>query len=512
MKASVNNGKKYCIMKRKNIIKPNSKIYYIILLAIILSVFLINSISFREGHNWGGDFPQYIAQAKSLNDGTIDKLLENCTFRYEKSDSVLLAPKLYPWGFPILLAPIYHLFGFNIFAMKFFVNLFFLFSIATIFLVLKGKINNIQNILIIAIIAYNPYFFHFKEHILSDIPFLFFSLFSIFLIQQFIIKKKFLLNEIFSYLLIGIFMFISYSIRVNGIILLPCLFLAQIIEYKYSIKECSRKYLTVLKYLIPYIAFSVFILIIGMILPKGSTYDDYFALITLKGIFLNVIYYAKLLSHFFSTLIPKSGKIIYLITIPFVILGLSEKIKKDYLYFAFSIFTVCIYILSPGRDGLRYLFPIIPFYLYFIFVGINKLNFILSNKDIKIDLGLMIGIPLIVIFFLTISVDIYKQYNMKDNIMPGPHQKDSIELFNYISSNTNKDSIIIFNKPRVMTLYTNRKSARITNFDKIIESDADYIVCRQNSQVDLEMQKNGQRVDKIFVNNTFNFYQLNTEK
>ena len=101
---------------------------------------------------------------------------------------------------------------------------------------------------------------------------------------------------------------------------------------------------------------------------------------------------------------------------------------------------------------------------------------------------------------------------MKDNIMPGPHQKDSIELFNYISLNTNKDSIIIFDKPRVMTLYTYRKSARITNFVKIIESGADYIVCRQNSQDDLEMQKNGQRVDKIFFNNTFNIYQLNTKK
>ena len=499
-------------MKKTNIITPTSKIYYIILLAIILSVFLINSISFKEGHNWGGDFPLYIAQAKSLNDGTIDKLVENSTFRYEKSDSVLLSPKLYPWGFPILLTPIYHLFGFNIFAMKFFVNLFFLFSIATIFLIFKGKINNIQNILIIAIIAYNPYFFHFKEHILSDIPFLFFSLFSIFLIQQFIIKKKIWLNESFCYLLIGIFMFISYSIRINGIILLPCLILTQILEYKYSITEHNRKYLTVLKYSIPYIAFSVLILIIGMTLPRESTYADHFALVTLKGIFSNVIYYAKLLGHFFSTLIPKSGKIIYLITIPFVILGLLEKIKKDYLYIAFSIFTVCLYILAPGRDGLRYLFPIIPFYLYFLFSGINKISFILSNKNIKIDTGLMAGIPLILLFFLTISVNIYRQYNLKDNIIPGPYQKDSVELFNYILLNTNKDSIVIFDRPRVITLYTNRKSARITNFDKIKESGADYVVCRKNSQVDLEMQKFAQRVNKIFINNTFNLYRLNTKK
>ena len=307
-------------------------------------------------------------------------------------------------------------------------------------------------------------------------------------------------------------MFISYSIRINGIILLPCLLLTQILEYKYSINEYNRKYLTILKYSISYITFSVLILIMGMTLPRGSTYADYFALVTLKGIFSNVVYYANLLGHFFSTLIPKSGKIIYLMTIPFVILGLLEKIKKDYLYFAFSISTVFVYILAPGRDGLRYLFPIIPFYLYFLFSGINKISLILSNKNIKIDMGLMAGIPLILLFLLTISVNIYGQYNMKENIMPGPYQKDSVELFNYILLNTNKDSIVIFDRPRLITLYTNRKSAKIANFDKIKESGADFVVCSRNSQVDLEMQKFSQEVKKIFMNNAFNLYRLNTKK
>jgi hypothetical protein len=174
--------------------------------------------------------------------------------------------------------------------------------------------------------------------------------------------------------------FISYSIRVNGIVLLPCLFLTQASEHKCSKRQFSRKSFAILKYSVPYLTFSVLVLILGLILPRGSTYADYFALVTFKGIYLNALFYAKLLGHFFSTLIPKSGIIIYLITIPFVILGLVEKIKKDYLYFAFSIFTICIYVLAPGRDGLRYLFPVIPFYLYFLFAGISKISFILSEN------------------------------------------------------------------------------------------------------------------------------------
>ena len=497
-------------------INRNSKKSNIILLCILLSLFLINTLTFRGDHDWGGDFSQYIAQAKSLVDGTISQLIENSTFRYENSDSKVLAPLLYPWGFPILLAPIYFLFGFNIFVMKLFINIFFISALAICYLTFKNEISNIQRLLIIAIIAYNPYFFYFKENILSDIPFLFFSLFSLFLIQQFIIKKRCFLNEFTSYALIGIFVFVSYSVRANGIILLPTLLLVQIIVNKYSTEDNGRKPLRILKFSIPYIVFFIFVLITGIVLPGKNTYTDLLADITLRQVLGNVFYYAVELSTFFAV-IPKSGKIIYLMTVPFVILGLLEKLKKDYLYIIFSIFLVGLYIIFPAVQGLRYLFPVIPFYLYFLFVGLDKMRLFLSNRKIECDIGLIIGLSVILLSLLTISTNIHKQYNARNDPISGPYEEDSVQLFSYISQHTDKGSIIVFFKPSVMTLYTNRKSLRTTNIDKIMdigEKYVEYIVCTRNELAEAEaedpdIERLGQRVKKIFENNTFTLYQLN---
>ena len=60
--------------------------------------------------------------------------------------------------------------------------------------------------------------------------------------------------------------------------------------------------------------------------------------------------------------------------------------------------------------------------------------------------------------------------------MEGPYTEESIEMFNYISTNTLNDDVIIFRKPRVMTLYTNRRAILVTGFDQIISSNATYIV------------------------------------
>ncbi len=490
-------------------INLNDKKSHIILLLIFLSVFLINTSTIRRDHNWGGDFSQYIAQAKSLIDGTVDQLIEVSLFRYENSDAKTLGPLLYPWGFPILLAPVYYLFGFNIFAMKLFVNLFFFFTLAISHLIFKNRISNVKNILIIAIIAYNPYFFAFKENILSDIPFLFFSLFSIFLIQQFMVQRRYFLSELTSYLLIGIFMFVSYSIRSNGIILLPTLLFVQIIVSKSSTKDNSRKYLRNLKYSTPYIFFFICVLIIRMILPSKDTYSDQLTTVTLSQTYENVLYYADLLSVFFSTIIPHSGTIIYWITIPFVVLGVLDKLKEDYLYLIFSMFLVGLYIIWPGRQGLRFLFPIIPFYLYFLFAGLDKISVFLTSRKIGFDVGLVTGLSLLFLSLLTVSIYAYRQYNVRNDTIAGPYHKDSVQLFNYISQHTTEEDIIIFFKPRVMALYTNRKSAHTVEVDKIIELGVEYSAYEPDGQFDLEIEKFDPEAEKIFTNNTFDLYRLN---
>jgi hypothetical protein len=487
-----------------------NKLKYYYLFAIIISLLIINIISVRNDHGWG-DFAQYITQAKSLHDGTINKMLDDSTYRYEKTDLAFLGPKLYPWGFPILLVPIYHFFGLNIVIMKLYTSIFFLISLFVIHQIFKYKLNNTRNFALVAIIAYSPFFFYFKEKILSEIPFLLFSLISIYLIQQIVIRQKYYINEIMSYVIIGIFIFISYNIRSVGILLLPCLFLAQIVEYDKS----NIKIHSIAKGLIPWIVFIISQFLIDTVLPEDTdSYAKMFQQFYFEVIPNNIVYYSKIFSDFYPNypILPSLGEYINIIALLLFLLGLIEYSKKDYLYVSYIILTLCLYIVFPAIQGLRYFIPIIPFYVYFIIRGINLVGHKLSINNIIINIVLFAVVLFNVLFIL---FNMYSQYSMKNYIVDGPYEKESIELFNYISSNTDRNSIIVFFKPRAMTLYTDRKSAAIADFNKMNKSGADYIVCNTHTtdQVwqipkETEVIKYSTKVHKIFSNKKYNLYKI----
>jgi len=481
----------------------NSNRSLIILLLIIFSVSLIYAIGFRNDHNWGGDFSQYIAQAKSLSDGSIQQFIENTTFRYEKSDDKRLGPKYYPWGFPLILTPVYHFFGLHPMAMKAFISLFFLSSLAIIYLIFKDKICHAHNLLIVAAIAYSPYCFKFKDNILSDMPFLFFTLLAILSIQQVILRKNYLWNDVVSYSIIGLLIFCSYTIRSSGLVLLPTLFIAQVKTYEHIKKDCEHIRLTILKHVLPYAVFLLLTMFLIKLLPHENTYADILSFWGADTILGNMIYYAKLPSSFFKVLMPQAGKIIYIITIPFVFMGVIVTFKKDYLYHIFLFLTVCLHIIWPGKQGLRYIFPIMPFYLYFLVSGLNKFNDFIPKLTDKTKITIVAGLLLMALFLATIFQSIYLQ--KKHNTLPqGPYHKDSVELFHYISLNTPQDSSIVFFKPRVMMLYANRKSARIYNYEKIREHDIDYIVSNRNWNRPLKSKNH----TAIFSNNSFALYEV----
>ena len=70
-----------------------------------------------SNHNWGGDFSQYIAQAKALINGTIPTQIANNTLMMSLNDFPY-GPNVYPWGYPLLLAPVLVFFGESLAALK----------------------------------------------------------------------------------------------------------------------------------------------------------------------------------------------------------------------------------------------------------------------------------------------------------------------------------------------------------------------------------------------------------
>lgn len=147
------------------------------LLALLAIGFAILRI--YSGHSLDGDSFQYIAQAKAIVEGKVAEQIANNTFIIENSQSAM-GPKIYPWGLPILLAPIYKVFGYDVAMLKMvgvlsyglFVGLFYLFCARFL---TRGYALGAT-----LAFALNPMLLSFAaNNVLSDMPFMLFSFIAI---------------------------------------------------------------------------------------------------------------------------------------------------------------------------------------------------------------------------------------------------------------------------------------------------------------------------------------------
>lgn len=76
------------------------------LLALIVGAMLaLMFAGQRDGHWWGDDWALYVRQAQGLVDGEPGRVAADNEFSVTVSQGAAFSPPIYPWGFPLLLAP-----------------------------------------------------------------------------------------------------------------------------------------------------------------------------------------------------------------------------------------------------------------------------------------------------------------------------------------------------------------------------------------------------------------------
>jgi hypothetical protein len=150
------------------------------LLLVLLSVGAFFLTTMRPGQQWGDDFGLYILHAKNIAEG-----LDYRQTGYIYNPSLpLIGPQTYPPVFPMLLVPVYKFWGVNFTAMKVELILVFILSLFVIFLAFRDHLPWPYLLALIAVVGFNPYFWQFKDEILSDFPFLLLTYLSLYLIDR----------------------------------------------------------------------------------------------------------------------------------------------------------------------------------------------------------------------------------------------------------------------------------------------------------------------------------------
>lgn len=442
-----------------------------------------------DGHDWGGDFSAYIMQARCILEGTCDDFISENRFTVENTGPGL-GPVAYPWGFPLLLAPLYKLFGFDITALKAIGLISYALFIAVLYVGFSRVHSRAWNIVFVAFFAFSMAVIRFTDSVMSDIPFLLFSTLAIVLIGHVVVGRRSIVSPRWDHALIGATIVIALLIRSNGIVLLGALAMSQLISSlltrsggnlteTVTLSGIDKARATSLRarfpvWAVPYAVVLVVVLAERSMLPAGG--DSYFGLlgnVTWASVYDNALYNRDLLRDYSVSQLHYPA---YLWVVHFVLLSIGVIVawRTNYHALIYMLLVFLLYCIWPYRQGLRFLFPLLPFYVSFALIGLEALA-----RWVGKAMGNNIACYLVILALgASISLNALAMFraasaNATDHrpISDGPFQKDALAMFAYVGAHTDADDVIVFRKPRVMRLMTGRTSYRTRSAEYLFKGD-----------------------------------------
>jgi hypothetical protein len=486
---------------------------YLLPLAIILISTAIAFAMLTKDHEWGDDWASYVMQAVAITKGDTSAFMTHNTFTMRESTH-FIGPDAYPWGFPTLLAPFTLVCGpLNVFCLKFINLIFFALFLWVFYALLARRLSPLEASLILAIFAVSPVLLKFQDIIESDIAFLFFSTLGLLLIENLVLGQ--IGNLTYKRILLGIVMFFAFFVRTNGILLLATLFLTQVFVYFQTSPRLALDPKRILSTgLIPYYVFALLTLADLILFPAGeASHFAHLTAISFSSLAGNLSMYFSLPSAFFDSL-PQPA-ILYGILLPFFLGGLLLNFKRDFHIVAYLFLSYALFVLWPETQGVRFIFPLLPFFIYFAYRGMTATSFALTERYQRLGLWLTRGFWLVILAIFAWTSLSAARDNLAQGRGPYGNVFDplSIQMFEFVKSDTPADSVIAFYKPRALRLFTDRDALLVDTCDAL--SKADYVVLRKSrgavdqvAPADVTTCNPSLQLTGVFDNEKFVIYQI----
>ncbi len=466
------------------------------LISIPLISTLLSLSMLTHGHLWWDDFASYILQAQSLLHGTPSEFVAHNAFTIQQS-SYPPGPIAYPWGFPILLTPLLAIFGMKLLALKGLNTIFFLLFLVAFYQLAKTRLAPVWSLFLTAILAFNPVLLQAHDLILSDIPFLFFSALTLLLIEKNV-------KQTWS---IGLVIFVAFSLRTNGLLLLAPLAVAQIQQF-HSWVEARKDWARIV---VPYVSFAVLAGSLALLLPGGQeSYFSHFSMFTVERWLANAVYYLRLPADLFNGI--WLGPVFFWLWVLSFFAGVIFNFKRDLPLLTYLVVSLGLFITWPETQGLRFLYPLVPIGALIAAEGWKSAAERLPAAGTFVARWAGFGsVGLLILLSLTASAQIGMSNLRNGRDINGPFDVYSQEMFAFIREGTPPDSVVIFFRPRAMRLLGERDSFLSTECARLPMGD--YLVLSKKADDSLQIPENqiqgcGLSLTSVFENRRFIVFRL----
>jgi Dolichyl-phosphate-mannose-protein mannosyltransferase len=482
-----------------------ARVYFASLLTAI-GIFYFATV--RPGHVWGDDFAMYVHHAQNIVEG---RPYADTGYIYNPAVPVY-GPKMYPPVFPLLLAPLYKIFGLNLVPMKLEQVAFFLLTLAAVYMFWWRDLGSEYALAMLAILGFSPFFWAAKDMVLSDLPFLFFFYAAAVLVQRAPRQSPGWWRWA---VLIGLVLYLAFGTRSAGISLLAGLPLYDALKYR----KIARLTLVALLVCAGLIALQRYFAGSGVGGYVGQQIRP-----TAQTIATNLLAYARALASFWAAATRS--------VFSFFVLGAAAVLMASGLYFrfqrdfhfkrgltiveAFLVPYLAVILLWPFAAGVRIVFPFIPWMVFLALYGLRNLTANLAarySSAAACGLMLMIAVPYILAYRATDF---------------GPIRQDSglaefNQLCQAVREDTRADDVLIYFRARALSLYTQRPASTYDYHGTEQELElyankihATYLVTTNAFNDDVGfltryVERNSLRFELIYHNANFALYRIRPE-
>lgn len=473
------------------------------LVIILLVSFALGASILTRGHEWGDDWASYVMQAQSILNGNMDEFIEHNTFAVFES-SVQIGPVAYPWGYPLALTPALLLKGVHALALKLPGLFFFTGFLVCLYLLTENRLTRVESLLLVSLFAFNPTLVGFLDYILSDIPFLFFVFLTLLLVAQ--IRES---QNVWIHVLLGMSIFLAFFIRTTGVVLLAAYLADQALLF---LAERIRRKAIVLNSTVVLVIFFAFWMISSFIFPNGQgSYLQQLMGFTVETFLKNIHDYFYLFVQFFGAAPAPAWTYVYYALAILFLVGAWTRRNADRLLIIFFAFYLAVMLVWPEWQGIRFIFPLLPLFVYFAFQGANAVVGILPRRLRLPSKGFVLFAWFALAGFFLFASGTQAYTNLKDGRrINGPFDPFSYDLYNYIRAETPPDSVIVFFKPRALRLFTDRDSFMALECDRLLFGD--YVALHKNWEYSQilpgDIQKCNLPLKNVYENRRFILYEV----
>lgn len=477
-----------------------------LLLVTLLMSALLGSGMLTRGHVWGDDFAAYLMQAKSILTGEMDEFVAHNAFTVTQS-SHQIGPVAYPWGFPLMLAPVYAALGLSPLALKLPGLLTFLGFLFTFFIIMKRRFVAADSLIAIALFAFHPGLLLFLDNILSDIPFLFFSMQSLLLADIYLRNEQPQRSPALAAGW-GVAIFIAAFVRTQGFVLLGGALLYLGIRF---LHERARRKEILRDGAILLAIFGALWGISILVFPGGQgSYLELYAGFGPGTLTANMAGYSRLFGQYFESL-PVSN-LMFIVSIFLFAIGLVTHFKAELFLVLYAGLYLAVLWSWPEWQGFRFIFPMLPLFILFAWHGMGTLLGLFPSTWRRAGYMLVRGVLILAAAVFLWNAGSNAVANLQeDRAINGPFDPYSIELYEFIKNKTSPKSVIVFFKPRALRLMTGRDTLASTECERMALGDFIALSRKvgENLQIPPEqIDTCGLPLESVFQNRRFVVYRV----